>query len=79
MVQPFATAGVAQTLSDKWAMYVEGAVFGPGAPGAITTTAGDVVFTYLLDNDTQFDFAVFKGFSSSGLDWAATLGMAHRF
>lgn len=79
VIQPFATAGVAQTLSDKWAVYVEGAVFGPSAVEGATTTAGDVVFTYLLDNHTQFDFAVFKGFSSSGLDWAATLGMAHRF
>ena len=79
VVQPFATAGVSQTLSDKWALYVEGAVFGPGAPGGITTTAGDVVVTYLVDNDTQLDAAVFKGFSSSGLDWAATVGLSHRF
>ena len=79
VVQPFATAGVSQTLSDKWGLYVEGAVFGPGGPGGITTTAGDVVVTYLLDNDTQFDVAFFKGFSSSGLDWAATVGLSHRF
>jgi hypothetical protein len=79
VVQPFATAGVAQTLSDKWGVYVEGAVFGPGAPGGITTTAGDVVVTYLVNNDTQLDAAFFKGFSSSGLDWAATLGLSTRF
>lgn len=79
VLQPFATAGVAQTLSDKWGMYIEGAVFGPGAPGATTTTAGDVVFTYLVHDDMQLDAAFFKGFSSSGLDWAATLGLSHRW
>lgn len=79
VVQPFATAGLAQTLSDKWGVYLEGAVFGPSAPGAPTTTASDVVVTYLVDNDTQLDAAFFKGFSSSGLDWAATLGLSHRF
>lgn len=78
-VQPFATAGVAQTLDDKWAVYLEGAVFGPTAPGAITTTAGDVVVTYLINSDTQLDAAVFKGFSAGGLDWAATVGLSTRF
>lgn len=78
-VQPFATAGVAQTLNDKWAVYLEGAVFGPAAPGAIATTAGDVVVTYLVNDDMQLDAAVFKGFSSGGLDWAATVGLSTRF
>ncbi len=79
VVQPFATAGVTQTLNDKWAVYLEGAVFGPTAPGGITTTAGDVVVTYLVDDDMQLDAAVFKGFSSGGLDWAATVGLSTRF
>jgi hypothetical protein len=79
VVQPFATAGVSQTLSDKVAVYLEGAVFGPSAPGGITTTAGDVVVTYLVNDNLQLDAAFFKGFSSSGLDWAATVGLATRF
>lgn len=79
VVQPFATAGLSQTLSDKWGVYLEGAVFGPGAPGGITTTAGDVVVTYLVNPDVQIDTAFFKGFSSGGFDWAATLGLSTRF
>lgn len=79
VLQPFATVGVSQTLSDKWAIYAEGAVFGPGSPGAPNTTAGDVVVTYLVNPDLQLDAAFFKGFSSGGLDWAATLGLSRRF
>jgi hypothetical protein len=79
VVQPFATAAVSQTLSDKFGIYVEGAVFGPSVPGGDTTTAGDVVVTYLVNDDFQLDAAFFKGFSSSGLDWGATLGLATRF
>ena len=79
VIQPFATAGVAQTLSDRWGLYLEGAVFGPSAPGGVATTAGDVVVTYLINPDVQLDAAVFKGFSSSGLDWAATVGLSTRF
>ena len=79
VIQPFATAGVSQTLSDKWGLYVEGAVFGPAAPGQPNTTAGDVVVTYLVNSDMQLDAAFFKGFSSGGLDWAATLGLSTRF
>lgn len=79
VIQPFATAGVSQTLSDKWGLYLEGAVFGPSAPGQPATTAGDVVVTYLLNPDMQLDAAFFKGFRAGGLDWAATVGVSTRF
>jgi Putative MetA-pathway of phenol degradation len=79
VVQTFATAGVSQNLGDRWALYVEGGVFGPDKPGNPTTTAGDVVVTYLINNNTQIDAAIFKGFSAGGLDWAATFGFSTRF
>lgn len=79
VLQPFTTIGVGQTLSDRWSLYIEGAAFGATTPDGPATTAGDVVATYLISPDLQLDTAFFKGFSSSGLNWATTLGLSTRF
>ena len=79
VIQSFATVGVSTPLSDKSNIYFEFAGFSPAAPGEPSTTAGDIVVTYLVNPDLQIDAAVFKGFSSSGLDWGLTFGLARRF
>jgi hypothetical protein len=73
------TLGVAQSLTERLSVYVEVAGFTPQEVGGPSTMAGDVCFAYLIDDNTSFDFAGFKGFSSSGLDWSATVGLSHRF
>lgn len=75
----FATFGLAHTLSERSSIYFEVAGFTPAAPGEPSTMAGDIVVTYLVNNDLQLDVAAFKGFSSSGLDWGATFGVSTRF
>ncbi|MGE0493888.1 MAG: transporter [Vulcanimicrobiota bacterium] len=79
VLQTFGTVGVSTPLSDKSSIYFEFAGFSPAAPGQPATTAADVVVTYLVDPDLQLDAAVFKGFSSSGLDWGFTFGVSTRF
>jgi hypothetical protein len=79
VIQSFATFGVSTALTDKSNIYFEVAGFSPDAPGQPSTTAGDIVVTYLVNPDFQLDAAVFKGFSGTGLDWGFTLGMANRF
>ncbi|MCA9794648.1 MAG: transporter [Candidatus Eremiobacteraeota bacterium] len=79
VIQAFGTVGVSTALSQKSSLYFELAGFSPAAPGQPATTAGDVVVTYLVNPDLQLDAAVFKGFSSSGLDWGFTFGVSTRF
>ena len=79
VIQGFATFGVSSALTDKSNIYFEVAGFSPAAPGEPSTTAGDIVVTYLVNPDLQLDAAVFKGFSNSGLDWGVTFGAATRF
>lgn len=79
VIQGFATFGVSRVLNDRSNIYFEVAGFTPASPGAPSTTAGDIVVTYLVNPDLQLDTAVFKGFSGSGLDWGVTFGLATRF
>lgn len=67
------------SVSDQLSLYFEVAGFTPQEVGGPSTMAGDIVIAYLVNPDLQLDVAGFKGFSSSGLDWGATVGISHRF
>jgi outer membrane putative beta-barrel porin/alpha-amylase len=75
----FFTAGLSHNVTEKLSLYFEVAGFSPQEVGGSSTMAGDIVCAYLVNPDFQLDIAGFKGFSSTGLDWGATFGMAHRF
>lgn len=79
VVQDFLTLGSSRALTDSTSIYLEIAGFGPAQPGLPSTVAGDLVLTHRVNPDLQFDTALFKGFSGSGLDWGFTFGMARRF
>ena len=79
VIQPFFTVGYSQSVDDDSSLYFEAATFGPDSPGAPSTVAGDIVFAHRFNPNLHFDVAVFKGFSSYGLDWAVTTGFATRF
>lgn len=75
----FFTAGISQSVTDKFSLYFEVAGFSPQEVGGPSTMAGDIVAAYLVNPDLQLDLAGFKGFSSTGLDWGVTLGISNRF
>lgn len=79
LVQPFGTLYLSRALGDGVGGYVELAGFGPAAVGAPSTAAVDGGVSFQVDPDTAVDFAVFKGLSGTGLDWAGTVGASFRW
>lgn len=79
LLSSFTAASVSQTFSDLLSGYVEVATLGPEALGDPTTVVANGGLTFQVTEDTALDFAVFRGLSSSGLDWGGTVGIANRW
>lgn len=79
LLQSFAAASVSQTFNDLVSGYVEVTTQGPAAVGDPSTVIANTGLTFQVTPDTALDFAVFRGLSSSGMDWGGTVGIANRW
>lgn len=78
-LQPVFAVAVGKELTDSFRIYGEAFGDGPAEAGGDYQMGADAGFTYLLNNDLQFDLSIAAGLSPDTPDWALGLGVSARY